>query len=437
MSQYAQEIKYMLASLNESEDGNERILPDEEELETIHIYPVAGGGILLTKEELAPDEPEAPILDSQEPDTHPRPAKDPPYFLHFLLILFLFIGLDSADTALTTWLTPTVTITVIPQERSITLQSSAQLGKLLAPLTVSESQIAPATGKGHQDARSATGTLTFYNAAFSAQTVEAGTVLTASDGIQVVTDAAIAVPANAPPSDGQASVAAHAVSPGASGNMQALAINGSFTSSLYVKNLAPLTGGQDERDFRVVTKDDIATAAATLKNKVTASMNAALQGQLPPAQQLQIMPCIPTTTADHRAGDEATQVQVTVSETCTAIAYNTQELTSQATQQLTVQAAKNAGKGYRLSGNVQVTITKATTQHRTVVLSFTCQGTWVYQINESQIKALVSGKPRLDALHLLALLSGVRHVTIGGITDNTLLPEDTTHIHLLIIYTAL
>ena len=46
-----------------------------------------------------------------------------------------------------------------------------------------------------------------------------------------------------------------------------------------------------------------------------------------------------------QAGDEATQVQVTVSETCSAVAYNSQELTATATELLTTQALKKLGSG--------------------------------------------------------------------------------------------
>src|SRR5207248_4424920 len=113
---------------------------------------------------------------------------------------------------------------------------------------------------------------------------------------------------------------------GATGNIQAGDIN-ITGNTLQVKN-NPFSGGQASRDFQVVIKADIDTTAATLTGKVTASMNAALQEQHSPAEQSATLPCHPTIYADHHAGDEASQVQVTVSETCTIIAYDTQQLTA-------------------------------------------------------------------------------------------------------------
>jgi hypothetical protein len=54
-------------------------------------------------------------------------------------------------------------------------------------------------------------------------------------------------------------------------------------------------------------------------------------------------------------------------------------------------------------------------------------------MNEQAIKNLVAGKPRLEAIRLLSLLPGVEHVTIAGIEDNKPLPDDVSHIHLLIL----
>src|SRR5258708_4162004 len=89
---------------------------------------------------------------------------------------------------------PTVTVTLVPKSQEVTLITTLQFGRLLAPINLSQTATAPTTGKGHQDARSATGILTFYNGSFSAQTVYAGTVFTGADGVQVVTDETAAIP---------------------------------------------------------------------------------------------------------------------------------------------------------------------------------------------------------------------------------------------------
>ena len=47
MSQYTKEINRILASLNGQEDEDAIPLPEEEDLDTIHVYPVEGGGIQI------------------------------------------------------------------------------------------------------------------------------------------------------------------------------------------------------------------------------------------------------------------------------------------------------------------------------------------------------------------------------------------------------
>ncbi len=68
-------------------------------------------------------------------------------------------------------------------------------------------------------------------------------------------------------------------------------------------------------------------------------------------------PCFPD-------GREATIVKVTVSETCSGIAYNDQELTSKVTQLLTTQATEKLGSGYSMLENPQITVASAITSNR-------------------------------------------------------------------------
>src|SRR5260370_28646726 len=234
------------------------------------------------------------LLDSRDDHASAAAAKTPPPFVLFLLLLCLFVLGDLADTQLIALMTPTATITITPDVRAITLQSTATLGKLLAPLALTESQTVPTTGHGHQDARQATGTLTLYNGLSTVQQVAAGTIITGQDGSRVVIGASIAIPSANPPSLGETSVPAHAIQAGTAGNIQAEDINTTLATGLYVKNLAAFTGGQDARDYLLVTRADRDTNAAILQAKVTASMTAALQGQASLPQQVRTLPCTPT-----------------------------------------------------------------------------------------------------------------------------------------------
>ncbi len=435
-SRYVENIPHILATLQGQTNGDQSQQDQPVgETETIHIYPVAGGGIFLTKNPIEKESQEPPIVES---DTPTRPLAQPqhrnsPRVLHCILLLFLFLLLDSAGGILNDLSTPTATITITPKIHTVSVQGSVKLGTLLNPITLSESETVSATGHGHQDATYATGTLTLYNGLFTSQFIAQGAVFTGSDGIQVATDQAVTIPANAPPVDGQATVTAHALKKGASGNIATGDITITINNGLLVRN-NQFSGGQDSRDFTIVTKKDLDAPAATLQTKVTDSMTAALQQQRTPTEQLQKVPCTPTVTANHAPEEEAQTVTVTVSETCTAIAYDISTLQAKAMQLLTAQVVKTVGKGYMVYGNISVTITKATTTQKIVVLSFSTYGTWVYHINGEAIQALVSGKPRRTALQLLTHLRGVKRASISGVDSDQQLPTDLQHIHLLIVF---
>lgn len=437
-SRYAAQLEQALAALDEPTEQGGSALPDEEEAApTIHVYPVEGGGVLFSPvplevdEQEEPGEPEEeghpPVNDSLPPASSARRRPLPGLAL-FLLLVCLFLLLDAADSQLVFLLTPTVTITLTPQVRTLSLTSAAPLGRLLAPLTLSQSRSVSTTGHGHQDARAATGTLTFYNAAFTPQTVPAGTVVTASSGVQVVTRTSVTIQANSPPNDGVAQVEAQAALPGPQGNLPALAINRPFASALFVKNLTSFTGGQDARDFPVVSRADLEHAAATLKATVATSTTNALHSQLAPGESWLAPPsCAPTMRSDHAVGEEASRLTVTVSEHCAAIAYRAEAVQKRAGQLLREQATHALGAGYSLDGGVSVGVLHATVRGTSVWLAFACHGRWIYQLHPQQLVPLLLGKPRQEALRLLLRLPGIQQASITGIAGNAPLPADPQH----------
>ena len=360
-SHYAKDIHRMLASLNEPGDGQEdQTLPEEEAVQEIHVYPVEGGGILLTKEPLE-DDPPATIIDS-EPPTTPLAARvatqrEPPYFLYFVLLLLLFLVMDAANSQLIALLTPTATITITPDVRTMTLQSTAQLGKLLSPITVTESQTVPTTGHGHQDARQATGTLTFYNGLFTAQSIAQGTVFTGSDGVTIATTQPASIPPGNPNTGyGTATVTAQVLQKGAAGNIAAGDITITIKNGLQVKN-SQFTGGQDERDYMTVSPRQTRT------------------------------PAMPRHRANPQCSHSMNRRPISRCN-CTASGKRCYSHLSTCSM---------------LNGQVQ-----------------------------QRIKTLLAGQPRLTA-HVL-LQPGIHTASITGIADNQLLPDDLTHLHLLIMY---
>jgi hypothetical protein len=190
-----------------------------------------------------------------------------------------------------------------------------------------------------------------------------------------------------------------------------------------------------------VTQHDIQSTSTVLKTTLAKSINGALEGQRKPQEQLQLLLCTPTVTSDHQPGEEAKTVKVTVLETCSAIAYNSQELETKATRYLATQAQHTTGAGYSLFGTVHVALKQATvssTPPHLVFLSFQASGTWIYGLStkaQEQIKHLIAGKTTQQAQTLLATLPGIESAAIhfSGFGDETRIPKTTGYIHVVVI----
>src|SRR6266516_4098839 len=166
---------------------------ENEPLETIHVY--------IVRE----DEEEKPVVDSTvndtastlaEIDTQPLVVKSYPLRLrlvpYLIIAAHLLIVLFALFAQLYISLTETATITIIPKSYRLTeqLTLSTVQSRIFSPMTLTQSRTVPATGKGHQDATQATGTITLYNASIQEQTIDAGTLFIGSDGQHIVTDQA-------------------------------------------------------------------------------------------------------------------------------------------------------------------------------------------------------------------------------------------------------
>ncbi len=417
----------------------------EEQEELYDVYTIPGGVVILradenviettlagttennTEQALEPEQEAVPPLNGKENTRHTIRIVS---FYMFLILSTLLLQSSLPFNS------PTATITIIPKSQTVTLTGTLQLGRVVAPITLSQSATAPATGKGHQDPKQAQGTLTFYNGLLTPQTVTAGTVLTSSSGIQIVTTKDAAIPPGNPPTYGQATVSAHAMNPGTRGNIPPGDINQACcANAVLAKNTTPFHGGQDERNFQVVTKQDISTGAAPLKPAVAQSMQAALHTHIQQSEELFVFPCAPTVRADHQPGAEAGQVTITVSETCSAVAYAKAALQAKATDLVSHQARQQLGTGYSLVGNVHVTVNQAQVSHAIPTLVFSCQGTWVYALSQEaqqQMKQRIAGKPKQEALTLLLSWPGIQSASIAW-NENTKLPNDMNAIHLVIL----
>jgi hypothetical protein len=451
------EIEHILANL-ENKQGNERPEqePDtttspgevteiiEETIEVYFIPKARDAARIIDSRAPTQEDPSAYFSEDpqavQEDEERQKPAAQQQQRTvdtlgYVTVILYLLLVLSCIAFQMNQIINPpTVSITFVSKPQQVTLTSMLQIGRILNPITISQSQATQATGRGHQAARQATGILTFYNGSFSTQTVFAGTVFTGADGVRVVTDETRTIPPNNPPMDGEASTPAHAANPGPIGNIQALDINSTVSSVVFVKNLNAFTGGQDERNFTIVTQADMNTVSTLLKTTLNQDAQGALQGQLQPHEALVTPGCTTSLSSDHPVGAEATQVKITASETCTAVAYNQSTLLAKATSLLTTQATKTLGTDYSPLGTIQITSIKATGR----TLTFSCQGTWIYALAErvqQHMKHLIAGKTKEEALKLLFSLPGIESASIQwhGFSDEARIPKDIARIHPLLI----
>jgi hypothetical protein len=164
----------------------------------------------------------------------------------------------------------------IPSGQSYSIQTISVPARFHTLQLKASSAIVP-TGKKEYPASRATGTLTFFNGGFLTEQIPANFILTTKDGIEVATDQAVIIPANNPPSNGEASVSAHAVVAGSSSNIEAYAINQIYGSDVYVKNLAAFSGGQDAYTKTFVTANDKATALTAARAQLDAKTPIGLQ----------------------------------------------------------------------------------------------------------------------------------------------------------------
>src|SRR5579875_1602856 len=185
----------------------------------------------------------------------------------------------------------------------------------------------------------------------------------------------------------------------------------------------------------MVTQQDIGSAAYSLKASLDQSVPAALRQQVQPSETL-VTPilCISTVAPDHKTGEEASHVQVTVSEACRGEVYDTNALHGLLMQTVTQQAGRRLGYGYGLVDDLQTSITQATinTRLKTATLLVKAISTWVYQFGQAQqqqIKLAIRGKSKQEATSLLLHMPGVESVSIST-SNGDAISTDIGRIHL-------
>ncbi len=371
-----------------------------------------------------------------------------------IVLALLVIGYFVYQPIVNLIFVPAATVTITPASKDLrkTYTITAVTGtpdpaqhqvqaRLLYAASSELAKTVNASGAGHTPATIATGTLTFYNSSTSPVTIPAGTVFTDASGVEIVTARAASIPAGNPPTVAQIIVPAHAVNAGASGNIPAFAFNNlpCCANGVFVQNGGAFRGGQDQQSYSYVEQSDIDEAASALESSLMPGAQAALQQQIQAHEQLvSFSHCLPASSSDHAAGEQASHVTVTVMAVCTGEVYDQRAAQAMAQELLVTDPAQHPGNGYVLVGTIATTVTNATVDTKGIVsLLVNAEGIWVYQFNAAQKQALVkliAGKSQQVAQSLLLQQEGVEKTTIhlfGG--NGSTLPTDQSQITLAVL----
>jgi serine/threonine protein kinase len=346
-------------------------------------------------------------------------------------------------------ITHTYQLTVVATGGTIAPAPNQIAGPVIDTPTQSQQQTVTSTGTNQTNATQAKGTLTFFNGSFTTPfTVQAGTFLTGADGVVVVTDATITIPASNPngQKDSSASVSAHAVSGGTKGNIPAMDIKQPCCindNSVFVNNPAPFTGGQDGQSYKFLQQSDVDNADKTISGVLAEQELSSLRSQLganalPP--QVGSGKCSNSATADQPIGDtgrNVTSAVVTVSVGCRLEGYDHVAAQKMVATQLTQLAQSTLGAGYTLAGNVQAQVSaqspRFNNNRNNNMIMVDARGVWVYQLSaeqQRQLASLIAGKSSADASQLLKQQSGISNVRIQNHSDT--LPTDVRQIMIVI-----
>ncbi len=154
---------------------------------------------------------------------------------------------------------------------------------------------------------------------------------------------------------------------------------------LTATNTTPFSGGQDARSYSFIQSSDIHNAASDLVASLTPKTTATLQQEARAGEQLVTPLCSPHTQASAASGSEGISVTVSVTQTCSSVAYRQDSLQQVATSTLAQGANANLAS-YEQVGTVQVIVNGSTYTTHTATLHVSLSGVWVYRFTHAQMQ---------------------------------------------------
>ncbi len=310
-----------------------------------------------------------------------------------------------------------------------------------------DEQTVPATGQNFLPATYASGIINIWSG-YSAKTWNLGTIfygqLTSGAAYNIILTTDVGTTSVV------VNVAAQAAQAGASGNFASTAPAWAWKSTSCsgsppctdgstwsVQSAGPFTGGGDAQTVSVVQQNDIDGAANSLISANQPNPQQVLQSQMQSNERLIGTPqCTPSVSSDHEAGDQATQVTVTVIFTCTEEVYDHNGALALVANLLKSQAANNPGAGYVLVGQIQTNLTNATLGGGgTMTLTVSADGVWAYQFSNTLLQGfaqLIAGTTTQQAQQILSSQTGVAQATVQVGGNGQILPLDPSKITIVV-----
>src|SRR5579859_7245812 len=187
--QIAQHVAQVLTEEAEPETAADTALPPIEEKEAPETVDPTTSEEELHFPDTADLQPE--VIEGEYVETllihEPLQKRNVPFMLVFSVLMALF-GLSIGSMVyIVPFFNPTATITITADTRLFTTQANLTVSPthVFAPKAITQTETIPTTGKGHQEACVARGAITFYNGLPEVQTIPAGTLVIASNGVQI------------------------------------------------------------------------------------------------------------------------------------------------------------------------------------------------------------------------------------------------------------
>jgi hypothetical protein len=374
--------------------------------------------------------------------------------LSLLLILAGEHTIPYLSPVVDAYLNPKATVTLFPTQKRMSQNysylvvtgtadpSHGQIpSRIISFTTPTKSETINTTGIGYTPAIQAKGAITFYNEAPYNQTIYAGTVITARDGIQIVTDQTVTIAAGNGEANGSAEASAHTIQAGTKANIQPLAINTlCCLNGILAKNLSPFTGGLDSQPYPKLSQADLKREATRLAGTLSPNAQVGIQSQTRDFEQnLLPMQCSVHTTSNPKVGERATTANVSVSETCITQVYDNAALQKLISMQFVQDAEHQLSSYFVQSGSLAIAKRKTTLLdriHATYELSVSATGMLIFHLTSPQVQTLkksIAGKPVTKAQQELLQLTGVAGVYIKPAHQSDIfLPTDPYQIQMAV-----